>query len=166
MSDKFEQIRDEVIILLPRLRRFAYSLTSDRNIGDDLTQAAIERALSRAHQWDENKQIDLWIFKIAKNLWLDQLRAQKVRGPTVDIGSVADMLDDGSQAEVETKLFVDEVRNKMEDLPDQQRIVLSLVAIEGYSYKEVAEILEIPVGTVMSRLSRARVALVAALEGS
>ena len=104
--------------------------------------------------------LKFWVFRIARNLWLDQLRAEKVRGNTEDIDDEGVDIADDRLAAMHTTQELREVTDKMRELPEDQRAVLALVAVEGYSYKETAELLDIPVGTVMSRLSRARKTLI------
>lgn len=160
MNGKTEQLQTGLIELLPELRRFAYSLTCDRDAADDLTQSALERALTKASAWDSSRPLKFWVFRIARNLWLDQLRAEKVRGNTEDIDDEGVDIADDRLAAMHTTQELREVMDKMRELPEDQRAVLALVAVEGYSYKEAAELLDIPVGTVMSRLSRARKTLI------
>ena len=160
MNGKTEQLQTGLIELLPELRRFAYSLTCDRDAADDLTQSALERALTKASAWDSSRPLKFWVFRIARNLWLDQLRAEKVRGNTEDIDDEEVDIADSRLAAMHTMQELREVTDKMRDLPEDQRAVLALVALEGYSYKETAELLDIPIGTVMSRLSRARKTLI------
>ena len=160
MNGKTEQLQTGLIELLPELRRFAYSLTCDRDAADDLTQSALERALTKAAAWDSSRPLKFWVFRIARNLWLDQLRAEKVRGNTEDIDDDGVDIADDRLAAMHTTQELREVMDKMRELPEDQRAVLVLVAVEGYSYKEAAELLDIPVGTVMSRLSRARKTLI------
>ena len=160
MNGKTEQLQTGLIELLPELRRFAYSLTCDRDAADDLTQSALERALTKASAWDSSRPLKFWVFRIARNLWLDQLRAEKVRGNTEDIDDEGVDIADDRLAAMHTTQELREVTAKMRELPEDQRAVLALVAVEGYSYKEAAELLDIPVGTVMSRLSRARKTLI------
>lgn len=160
MNGKTEQLQTGLIELLPELRRFAYSLTCDRDAADDLTQSALERALTKASAWDSSRPLKFWVFRIARNLWLDQLRAEKIRGNTEDIDDEGVDIADDRLAAMHTTQELREVTDKMRELPEDQRAVLALVAVEGYSYKETAELLDIPVGTVMSRLSRARKTLI------
>ena len=160
MNGKTEQLQTGLIELLPELRRFAYSLTCDRDAADDLTQSALERALTKASAWDSSRPLKFWVFRIARNLWLDQLRVEKVRGNTKDIDDEGVDIADDRLAAMHTTQELREVTDKMRELPEDQRAVLALVAVEGYSYKEAAELLDIPVGTVMSRLSRARKTLI------
>ncbi len=160
MRTTVDNIKSELIDLLPKLRRFSYSLTCDSTLGDDLAQATVEKALRNLSKWDGSRPLKFWVFKIAKNIWIDQLRAQKVRGNTENIENLSDSMKDHTQADMETTQLLNEVKNKMRELPEEQHVVLVLVAIEGYSYKETAEMLSVPIGTVMSRLSRARTTLV------
>lgn len=149
-------IRQQLIALLPRLRRFAYGLTGTQDEADDLVQAACEKALSRLHQWQPDTRLDSWMFRIIQTIRIDQLRALKVRGETVDpeeaerIPSV-----DGTQV-AESQHTLELVKQAMNHLPEDQRLVLVMICIDGLSYQEAATTLEVPVGTVMSRLARAR----------
>lgn len=146
----------DLVALVPRLRRFAYALSGSTDAGDDLVQAACERALKNAAQFQPGTRLDSWMFRIVQNLWLDAKRRDKVRGTAVDPDE-ARLSDSGSGARLaEDRITLARVRDGMEELPAEQRLVLVLVAIEGRSYREVAEMTGVPVGTVMSRLSRAR----------
>lgn len=149
--------------MLPRLRRFAYGLTGSVDSGDDLVQSACERALARLHQWEPGTRLDSWMFRIMKNLWLDDTRAgwrREVATSNVVLEAVR-----GGDAEAESAVRIElgAVLDHISRLPDAQRTVLLLVSVEGLSYKEAAAILEVPIGTVMSRLARARVTLGQAL---
>jgi RNA polymerase sigma-70 factor (ECF subfamily) len=149
----------ELVELVPRLRRFAYALTGSRDAGDDLVQAACERALRNAEQFRPGTRMDSWMFRIMQNLWLDDRRRLKVRGTQVD-PDAAGLSDDGMGArQLEDQVALAQVRAAVDTLPDDQRAVLVLVAIEGLNYREAAEVLGLPLGTVMSRLSRARARL-------
>jgi len=149
----------ELVALVPRLRRFAYALSGSTDVGDDLAQAACERALKNAAQFNPGTRMDSWMFRIVQNLWLDDRRRQRVRGMKVDPDTIA-LSDDGAGArQAEDRVTLDQVRATVDRLPEDLRLVLALVALEGRSYREVAELLKIPIGTVMSRLSRARARL-------
>jgi len=156
--------QQELVALIPRLRRFARGLTGAAADADDLVQTACERALARAEQWTPGTRLDSWVFRIVHTIWLDELRARKVRA--VDAAADPDMVigDDGRNR-AEATLTLEAVRRFIGELPDEQRAVLLLVTVEGLAYKEAADALGIPVGTVMSRLSRARATLVQRLEG-
>ena len=144
---------------MPRLRRFAYALTGSSDAGDDLVQAACERALRSAEQFRAGTRMDSWMFRIMQNLWLDDRRRRRVRGTQVD-PELAGLSDDGKGArQLDDQVALAQVRAAVDALPDDQRSVLVLVAIEGLNYREAAEVLELPMGTVMSRLARARARL-------
>ncbi len=150
----------DLVDLVPRLRRFAYALTGSRDAGDDLVQAACERALKNADQFQPGTRMDSWMYRIVQNLWRDDLRRMKTRGAQVDPESVA-LSDHGRGArEAEDRMTLERVRAGVDALPEDLRLVLALVAIEGHSYREAAEMLDLPIGTVMSRLSRARARLI------
>lgn len=158
-----ETVRKELVALLPRLRRFAYGLTGAIADGDDLVQSACLRALDRIEQWRPGTRLDSWMYRILQNLWIDQLRAGRSREVAMEDEAMA-AIPGGDQARViEARLGLAEVRREVGRLPAEQRSVLLLVSVEGLSYKQAAEVLDIPIGTVMSRLARARLALGRAL---
>ena len=155
MSDPRLQIVD----FLPRLRRFSYALTGDADKGDDLVQETCARALSRINQWEPGTRLDSWMFRIAQNIWLDQRRAHKVRGDSVDLDQAYDIAGTDGRELAENRLTLQEVSKGIAKLPGDQQVLIALVCVDGLSYKEAAEVLDIPIGTVMSRLARARRAL-------
>ncbi len=148
-----------IVELLPRLRRFSYALTGEQEKGDDLVQETCARALSRLDQWEPGTRLDSWMFRIAQNIWLDQRRAHKVRGDALDIDEAYDIKGDDGRDVVESRLTLAEVSKGIAKLPTDQQVLIALVCVDGLSYKEAAEVLEVPIGTVMSRLARARRAL-------
>ena len=155
MSVRFS---DQLIAVLPRLRRFARGLSGSVADADDLVQAACERALARQHQFQEGTRFDSWMFRIVQTIWIDQVRSRDVRKEDGDIAE--DRLGSDEPARrVEARLALDEVRRALDRLPPDQRTALLLVTVEGLSYKEAAEVVQVPVGTIMSRLARARIAL-------
>lgn len=156
MSKISEEIRTEIIEILPRLRRFGYTLTGTKEDGDDLTQATLERALKRIDQWTPGTRLDSWMFRIAQNLWIDQLRRDKFQGQQVSLESAADITSNHNAEVAETQLMLRKAQQIINELPEEQRSVVALVSVDGLTYREAAEILDIPVGTVMSRLARAR----------
>jgi RNA polymerase sigma-70 factor (ECF subfamily) len=159
VSNRFS---DQLIAVLPRLRRFARGLTGSAVEADDLVQAACERALARQHQFQEGTRFDSWMFRIVQTIWIDQIRARDVRK---EDGDTAERLgSDEPVRRVEARLALDEVRRAVDRLPPDQRIALLLVTVDGLSYKEAAEVVRVPVGTIMSRLARARIALLQQLE--
>lgn len=158
-----ENIRSQMIEFLPRLRRFAYALTRNLELADDLVQDTCERALARADQWQPGTRLDSWMYRIAQNIWFDAGRAAKVRGEKAELDDIADLPGSDGRTVTESRLTLAHVFSEMEKLPGDQQVLVSLVCIEGLSYKEAAETLKLPIGTVMSRLSRARQSIAAAL---
>ncbi len=163
MDAAFQQ---DLVKVVPRLRRFAYALTGSKDAGDDLVQSACERALRNPAAFQPGTRLDSWMYRIIQNLWLDDKRKQKVRGTQVDADSVS-LSDQGTEVQrLDDRMTLAQVRVAVEALPEDQKSVLVLVAIEGVNYREAAEILGIPVGTIMSRLSRARDRLLEIVEAS
>ncbi|WP_309805800.1 RNA polymerase sigma factor [Novosphingobium capsulatum] len=158
MTDRFETA---LLALLPRLRRFALGLARDAARADDLCQMTVERALRSRQQWQEGSRLDSWMYRIMRNLWIDEARAETRRGQTfVDEEAGVTVGADGGQ---EARAQLSDVDRAMARLPDEQREAVLLVMVEGWSYKEAAEIVGCPVGTLNSRLVRGRDALLAML---
>jgi RNA polymerase sigma-70 factor (ECF subfamily) len=149
---------EQLIAVLPRLRRFARGLAGNAAEADDLVQAACERALARAHQFQEGTRFDSWMFRIVQTIWIDQLRARDVGKEDGELAEER-LGSDAAVRRIEARLALAEVRLAVERLPPEQRSVLMLVTVDGLSYKEAADVAGVPVGTIMSRLARARVAL-------
>ncbi len=154
---------DQLIAVLPRLRRFARGLAGTAAEADDLVQAACERALARAHQFQEGTRFDSWMFRIVQTIWIDQIRARDVRREGAEDEGLQIGTDE-SVRRAEARIALTEVRTVLRQLPPDQRTALLLVTVDGLSYKEAAEVVDVPVGTIMSRLARARVALAEKLE--
>ena len=152
-----ERLKQEISGIMDNLRRFAFSLTGEKQDAYDLLQETIVRLLEKNVPDDADTR--KWAFRVCKNIWLDQLRANKVRRLWAEskIGEM-DNRQDGQKI-ADDHIALEEVKSIMAELPHEQRTILSLVAGEGFSYKEAAEMMNIPVGTVMSRLSRARAAI-------
>ena len=148
--------------LLPRLRRFALSLTGSSADADELVQNACERALRHSDQLRDRTRADAWIYGIIRNLWVDELRGRRVRRHD-DLDVAAEVAGEDGNATVEGRIGLAEVRRALARLPEEQRAVMVLICVDGLSYKEAAETMDLPIGTVMSRLSRGRAALHAAL---
>jgi RNA polymerase sigma-70 factor (ECF subfamily) len=160
LSTSFE---DGIIALLPRLRRFAAGLTRNLAEGDDLCQMTIERALKARHQWAEGTRLDSWIYRIMRNLWIDEIRASKRRQQTFVEEEAG--LREGAGGDQEARAELGFVGRAMAKLPDEQREAVLLVMVEGYGYQEAAAIIGCPVGTLSSRFVRGRDALQKMLEG-
>jgi RNA polymerase sigma-70 factor (ECF subfamily) len=160
--------RDDIglrmVSFLPRLRRFAHSLTRDQERSEDLVQETCARALARSDQWRPDTRLDSWMYRIAQNLWIDQMRAEKVKGEIIDIAAAGDISGCDGRVVTESRLSLLELRKQIALLPADQRALLGLVCMDGLSYKEAAQALDSPEGTVMSRLARARRTLNEAVE--
>jgi len=141
---------------LPRLRRFARALTGNAADADDLTQSAIERGLINHQRFQVGTRFDSWMFRITRNMWIDGLRRARVRGPVVGLDVAESVVGTDGRQVVEVRLAARSAVAAMLALPEGQREVAALVLVEGLSYQETADALQIPIGTVMSRLSRAR----------
>lgn len=153
----------DLLALVPRLRRFCRSLTRDATDADDLCQAAIERALNAYTRWETGTRLDSWMYRIIRNCWIDEVRARGRRTQTFVPEEAGDAVAGDGAADVERRVEIDEVDRAMAALPKEQREVVALVLVEGLTYKEAAEILDIPMGTLTSRLVRGRMALAAML---
>ena len=159
------EFQRELTELLPRLRRFAHSLSRNAADADDLTQATVERALRSHEQWEPGTRLDSWLYRIMRNLWIDTTRArgrkERHEAPEEEALTVG---QDPREA-IETSLELKRAMAAMQRLPDEQREVVALILIEGFGYREASEMLDLPIGTVSSRLVRGRTALLAMLGG-
>ncbi|MCX7645090.1 MAG: RNA polymerase sigma factor [Rhodobacteraceae bacterium] len=156
MPDTFS---DDLIALLPNLRRFALSLCRRPDLADDLVQITAERAFAARDRFDPATRLDAWLFRILRNAWIDQTRRERTRGESIDIAEVPEASVTDGPRQTEAHLMLRQTRAAMDALPEEQRAVMLLVCVEELSYREAAEVLGIPIGTVMSRLARARLAL-------
>lgn len=162
-----ESIRQDLITVLPKLRRFACALAGNLSEGDDIVQTACEKALARADQFQPGTRFDSWMYRIIQTTFLDSRRRHERRFARSDDDALAALSDSGlGAAKVDDRLLLERVRDAMAALPEDQRAVLALVAIEGLGYREAAEVLDVPLGTVMSRLARARAKLKPLQEGA
>jgi RNA polymerase sigma-70 factor (ECF subfamily) len=153
----------EIVDLLPRLRRFCVALTGNGADADDLAQATVERAIRRMHQFEKGSRMDRWLIRIAHNVWIDELRTGRSRARHVDIDQLEGAIGDDGVETVERRDAMAKVRMAVARLPVDQRDVVAMVLVEGFSYRDAAEALDVPIGTVMSRLSRARSTLATTL---
>ena len=159
--DQASSFEGQLAELLPRLRRFAHALSHDSADADDLTQATIERALRSRDRWQEGTRLDSWSYRIMRNLWIDTARSRSRKiareVPEEEGLSIGEDPRDAMDAAVDLK----RVMAAMGRLPDDQREVVALILVEGFGYREVSEMLGLPIGTVSSRLVRGRTALLA-----
>ncbi|HXO15431.1 MAG TPA: sigma-70 family RNA polymerase sigma factor [Steroidobacteraceae bacterium] len=151
-----EELREALVALLPRLRRFARALARNAHDADDLVQIAVERALTRAAQLRPDAPLSSWMFGIVRNAWLDELRARGRRTRLFAPSQSAEHIGASSQGAPADLLAV---QDALARLPEEQRAAVALVLIEGLSYKEAAHVMEVPIGTLTSRLARGREAL-------
>jgi RNA polymerase sigma factor (sigma-70 family) len=155
----------EMVELLPRLRRFARVLAREPADADDLVQLTVERALVRQDQWMVGTRLDSWMFRIMKNAWIDETRSRRRQDAVFAPEEAGERVgDDGGAAE--RRLEVAEVERELVRLPEDQRMAVALVLIEGLSYREASDVLDVPMGTLTSRLVRGRNAMLARLGGA
>lgn len=145
--------------IYPRLRRFAYSLTSQPADADDLLQRASERALRNFAKFEQGTRFDSWMFQLTRNLWIDTVRARGRRANR-EVPEEAG-LGVGHDPRPATHAAIDlqKAMHAMAELPEEQREIVALILIDGMGYRETAELLDLPIGTVSSRLVRGRKAL-------
>jgi RNA polymerase sigma factor (sigma-70 family) len=159
--DQPSSFDDQLAALLPQLRRFAHALSRNPADADDLTQATIERALRSRAQWQPGTRLDSWSYRIMRNLWIDLGRSRSRKAahevPEEEGITVGEDPRDAMDAAVDLK----RIMAAMGQLPDEQREVVALILVEGFGYREVSEMLGLPMGTVSSRLVRGRTALLA-----
>jgi RNA polymerase sigma factor (sigma-70 family) len=147
--------------MLPRLRRFAHGLTANRADADDLTQITLERALRAKMQWQEGTRLDAWLYRIMRNCWIDTVRSRARTGRILVPEEAGEHVGHDPRAQIDARIDLERLMRAMEQLPPEQREIVALVLIEGLGYRETAELLDLPVGTVSSRLVRGRTALLA-----
>ena len=162
MSAHSRQTRVELAKLLPQLRRFARTLTRQPADADDLVQKALERALTRLEQFQPGTRLDSWMYRIMKTIWINEIRSKLRRDAVFAPESTGDRVG-ARDAQLEMRIDVVAIDRAMEALPDDQRMAVSLVLIQGLSYKEAAAVMDVPIGTLTSRLARGREGLAAQL---
>ncbi|MGF7163030.1 RNA polymerase sigma-70 factor (ECF subfamily) [Rhodoligotrophos appendicifer] len=150
-----QHVGQELICLLPRLRRYGLVLCKSAAAADDLVQSACLKALASAEKWTLGTRFDAWAFRIMRNHWIDQLRKDAWEVPLDPEASEGVMVQDG-ETRVMARFELEDVRQAIEKLSHEQQEVLLLICGDEMSYREASEILNVPIGTVMSRLARAR----------
>ena len=147
--------------LLPRLRRFAHALSRDAADADDLTQSTLERALRSKWQWQPGTRLDSWAYRIMRNLWIDTARSRSRKAKLEAPPEEASVVGTDPRGAMDAAIDLRRMMAAMQQLPDEQREVVALILIEGFGYREVCEMLDLPMGTVSSRLVRGRMRLLA-----
>ncbi len=160
MNPEIAVVRAGIIDLLPRLRRFARAITRNPEDADDLVQIAVENALTRSTQWQPGSRLDSWMFRIMKNAWIDEVRARDRRDRVFAPEAAGEHI---GVSVTDTQIDSLTVQAAMQQLSEDQRMAIGLVLIEGLSYQEAAAVLEVPIGTLTSRIARGREALQAIL---
>lgn len=152
------EFRRELGLLLPRLWRYGLVLSRQKHVAEDLVQATCVRALERAGQFAPGTRLDRWLLAIMHSIWLNELRSQRVRQGQGFVDAEQELSFDGER-QAQDQVLAAQVIKRVNGLPEAQRETVFLAYVEGLSYKEIAEVLRIPVGTVMSRLAAARLKL-------
>jgi len=160
MHEREVTFGEQVGMLLPRLRRFARALTRHAPDADDLVQLAVERALMRSQQWQAGSSLTNWMLAIVRNAWIDETRSRRRRDAVLaPEDAAAEVGDTGTDRDIELW----SIQSALDRLPEEQRLAVALVLIEGLSYREAAQVMDVPIGTLTSRLARGRLTLQAML---
>lgn len=158
-----DEFADGLGEMLPRLRRFAFALSRHPADADDLAALAVERALRSRAQFTPGTRLDSWLFRITRNLWIDEARSRQRKAAWEAPPEEGERQGFDGAATIERSTELATVMTAMSALPSEQREVVALIMVEGLGYREVAEMLDLPIGTVSSRLVRGRNALLASL---
>ena len=155
----------ELAAVWPRLRRFAHALARDRADADDLAQMTAEKAFRSHNQFQPGTRFDSWIFRICRTVWIDALRSRGRRAAHEAPSEAGENIGYDPRPAADAAIDLQMAMAAMQRLPVEQREVVALILIDGFGYREAAEILEQPIGTVSSRLARGRQALLGMLGG-
>lgn len=166
MSARSKHLHSELVAMLPRLRRFAFALSGNRHDADDLVQTAMVRALTQEAAAQAAMRLDSWMYRIVKNLWIDEMRRRAVRGTEEPIDSLADPAGGDGRIEAEMRSDLALAQKVFDSMSPELKTSAVLVIVNELSYREAADILEVPIGTVMSRVARARRALAEGLSST
>ena len=164
MNDRKQELANLIAeIELPSLWRFALQITRDKHDAEDLVQRTCVRAIEQSDRYTDTGKLKSWLFRIAHNIWRNELRSRTIRERGDLMAANPDGVNETAPGRdivtPETRLEFDEVVAAVEALPEGQRLVVQLVCVNGFSYSETASILEVAIGTVMSRLARARISI-------
>ena len=163
MISKKDNFSIQISSLIPRLRRYAIVLTSIKEDADDLLQATLERAIKKQYQWQKGTHLDRWLFTIMSSIWKNEIRSSSTRQGNGITDNVQALIDTASIKNMEGTFLLNQVFKEVMKLSEDQREAILLVYVEGLKYQEAADLLVIPIGTLMSRLARARITLAKAL---
>ncbi len=157
MAASEAEFRRMLVEMLPRLRRYAHALAREPEAGEDLAQSAAAHALRQQAFYTPGLRFDVWLFRLTRNLWIDQLRRSGARPEVVDTDTVLRAAEPA--VDMERRLMAARALTAFRALPDALRETAALVLLEGLTYQETAQLLGVPIGTVMSRVSRARASI-------
>ncbi len=155
------ELSEQLTELIPRMRRFASGLCGSRDHGDELVQAACERLLQHQSRLRPDTRLDSWLYRVIRNLHVDSVRSQTVRDRGAQQIRLNAESEPATHNNLDNHLRLHEIQQALLQLSEEHRSALMLICVEGLTYKEAAEVLQVPMGTVTSRLGRARKALVA-----
>ena len=159
LTPREKALRQEMVSFLPRMRRFARSLARHPDRADDLVQAGCQRALERLNQVREGTRLDSWLYRIIYTSWIDKLRRGRTRSANLVVLTAEDLPAAGDAKTGNDLATALDIKSALNKLPAEHHAAITLVSVEGYSYEEAAAVLDIPVGTVASRVARARTML-------
>ena len=159
MAASEREFRRMLVEALPRLRRYAQALARCADAGEDLAQSAAAHALKQQALFAPDLRFDIWLFRLTRNLWIDEMRRRKARPEIADNDAIASAPQPSVACDMERRLMVARAMTAFRALPDNLRDTAALVLIEGFTYQEAAALQGVPIGTVMSRVSRARAAI-------
>lgn len=159
MSNSSSSFNNALLGIMPRLKRYAKILAINPESSDDLLQATLERALKKQSQWQTGTYLDRWLFTIMSSIWKNEIRSRVVRQGNGLSDEIDALIDTSSEDKRDRTFLYEQVFKEVMVLPDNQREAILLIYVEGIKYQQAADILGIPLGTLMSRLARARVAL-------
>jgi RNA polymerase sigma-70 factor (ECF subfamily) len=162
-EDSADKFREQIIALLPGLSAFAYCLTGNAEQPDDLVEETCARALADKDQWQPGTNLGNWVFGIAQNLWFNRQRAKKFRSEPMGSEVADHLVGSGGRAVTENRLALDDLLRALSRISPQHRVLIALVSACGLTYTEAAEIVNLPVKTVIRRLARGRLALLDAV---
>ncbi|MGI9491957.1 MAG: RNA polymerase sigma factor [Geminicoccaceae bacterium] len=154
---------DDLVGLLPKLKVHALYLTRSGDKADDLLQRTCLRALSRSHQWQVDTRLDRWVAKIMESIWFNELRQQRQRQEQ-ELPEPDQVVASGFESHVQDQLMISDIRRACAKLSDEDFVLVTKIHAYGYTYREIADELGVPIGTILSRVSRAKAVIKRAIE--